>query len=409
MTSIWNVFRSVFAPIVSSSLACFALFVAQAAYAHAPEQSYVFITVAGDDLSGRIEIHVPDLNRILDVELAEDGSVVRSDVEPYAAELRNYLLDRVALRPEGAATASLPLTNFELTTDQASQYLHYHFDFGQLSQEPDFVDVDYAVLFDENSAHRGLVVIETNWQTGTFENEAQVSLTFSGDDETQRLDLSDSSVWRGFAAMIELGMHHIWIGIDHILFLLALLLPSAVRREDDRWTPVAGFRPALIYVIKIVTIFTIAHTITLSLAALDIVTLPSRLVESIIALSIAIAAADIIVPIFRGRIWIVVFVFGLFHGFGFASVLGEIGVPPKYLVYSLLGFNIGVEIGQVAIVCLIFPLLYLLRRWWVYPQLVLRYGSIMLIAVSLYWFIERGFGVDLPAGAVLNSAIDMFV
>jgi hypothetical protein len=130
------------------------------------------------------------------------------------------------------------------------------------------------------------------------------------------------------------------------------------------------------------------------------------LVESIIALSIAIAAAEVLYPIFRGRIWIVVFVFGLFHGFGFATVLGELGIPPKYVVHSLLGFNIGVEIGQVAIVCIVFPLLYLFRNWWLYRGLVLRYGSLLLIAISLYWLIERGFGIDLPAGAMLNATID---
>jgi hypothetical protein len=391
------------ANFIAAALLCFPL---QQCLAHSLEQSYVYLTVSDDALSGRIELNIPDLNSALGTDLATDGSLTDADIAPHIEDIRNYLISRVGFAPNGAAEKTLPLTDYELTSIPLTQYLIYHFEFPQFDSKLQYVDVDYAVLFDEVPNHRGMLMIETNWGTGTFENEAQVSLDFNGNNTSQRLDLSDSSVWRGFGVLVRQGIHHIWIGIDHILFLIALLLPSVVRREAGTWTPVTEFRPAFIYVIKVVTIFTIAHTMTLSLASLNLFTLPSRLVESVIALSIAIAAAEVLYPIFRGRIWIIVFAFGLFHGFGFATVLGELGIPPKYVVHSLLGFNIGVEIGQVAIVCAVFPLLYLFRKWWVYRRLVLTYGSILLIAVSLYWFIERGFGIDLPAGSILNAIID---
>jgi hypothetical protein len=135
------------------------------------------------------------------------------------------------------------------------------------------------------------------------------------------------------------------------------------------------------------------------------VSLSDRLVESVIAISIAIAALHIFVPVFRGGLWWVVFAFGLFHGFGFASVLGEIGIPDKYLVHSLLGFNIGVELGQVAIVMAVFPVLFLLRNTLLYNRLLMPAAAAALIMVSLYWFTERAFEVDLPAGAIMNSII----
>ena len=248
-----------------------------------------------------------------------------------------------------------------------------------------------------------MLVVETNWKTGTFNDEANVLLVFEPGLERQTLDLSDSSTWQGFVAMVRMGTHHIWIGIDHIL--IALLLPAVVYRQDVGWQPVTEFRSALIHVIKVVTIFTVAHTITLSLAALQAIVLPSRLVESVIAISIAIAALDIVVPVFRHRIWWIVFAFGLFHGFGFASVLGEIGIPPSYMLHSLFGFNLGVEIGQVAIVLAVFPVLYLLRQQSAYVKALLPAAAAILIAVSLYWFIERAFLVDLPAGAIVNSII----
>ncbi|MEM9820357.1 MAG: HupE/UreJ family protein, partial [Bacteroidota bacterium] len=232
-------------------------------------------------------------------------------------------------------------------------------------------------------------------------------------EEQQQLDLKDASIWKGFWALIKLGVWHIWIGLDHILFILALILPAVVRRRDEltdmttvlevgpeyskSWMPVAKFSPAFLYIVKIITFFTIAHSITLALAALGYINLGSRFVESIIAISIALAAVHNITPIFKSREWVIAFGFGLFHGFGFASVLGEKGLSGDYMVLSLLGFNIGVELGQLLIICMIFPFLYLLRRVNLYPKIV-TYGSVVLIIISIYWFIERMFEVDLPAG-----------
>ena len=181
-----------------------------------------------------------------------------------------------------------------------------------------------------------------------------------------------------------------------------------MRREDRVWQPVPEFRTALFNVVKVVTIFTIAHSITLSLAALDLLQVPPRLVESVIAASIGLVALNIIFPIYRHGIWWVVFAFGLFHGFGFASVLAEMGVHSNYVVLTLLGFNIGIEIGQLIIVCLVFPALYLLRTTAVYTRIGLTYGAIALVLVSAYWFIERAFLIDLPAGQLANQVIDLF-
>ncbi|MEL6140485.1 MAG: HupE/UreJ family protein, partial [Bacteroidota bacterium] len=265
--------------------------------------------------------------------------------------------------------------------------------------------ITYSPLFEVDKKHRGMLIVEHNWKAGIFENEALVSNIYSPGNIQQSLSLADTSVWKGFWALVKLGIWHIWIGLDHILFLFALILPSVVRRRKNTdgssswsWVPVEDFKSAFWYILKIVTFFTIAHSITLALASLKIINLPSSLVESIIAISIALAAFHNIRPIFKSREWIIAFGFGLFHGFGFASVLGEKGLSGDFMAYSLLGFNLGVEIGQVAIICLIFPVLYLIRKHKAYPKLI-NYGSILLILISIYWFIERAFGIDLPLGA----------
>ena len=259
---------------------------------------------------------------------------------------------------------------------------------------PQKLTIDYRVLFDQVPGHRGFLLIEHNWATGTFANESQISLIFGPGSTRQEFEVGSGRL-RGFLAVVKLGTDHIWTGFDHLMFLIALLLPAMLVRQDGRWRDGAAFMPSLINVVKIVTAFTIAHTITLSLASLGVVSCP-RLIEVTIAASIAIAAADLVYPLFRGRVWIVVFGFGLFHGFGFAGALEEMGLLRENLALSLLGFNLGVELGQFAIVILLFPVLFVLRRLAVYRQLLLPAAATLMIVISIGWVVERAMDVNLP-------------
>jgi hypothetical protein len=273
------------------------------------------------------------------------------------------------------------------------------------------LNVQYEAFIKDISGHTALLVIEENKKVGLANNESMHSLQFSPGKTRQELSTTEDFLLRSFLAMIKSGIWHIWMGFDHILFLLALLLPSVLRfRSKDEvlpvevqnnvWKPVERFKAALKNVIKIVTFFTIAHSITLCLAAFQIISLHPRLIESIIAISIALAAIHNIYPLLSRKEWLIAFVFGLFHGFGFASVLAEKGLGGSYLGLSVFGFNLGVEIGQLAIIALVFPILYLLRKTFLYPKIRV-FGSIFLIFISLYWFIERAFGVDFPVGRII--------
>jgi hydrogenase/urease accessory protein HupE len=173
-------------------------------------------------------------------------------------------------------------------------------------------------------------------------------------------------------SFLLLGMEHIFTGYDHVLFVIGLLIV---------------WRGAM-HIIKIVTSFTVAHSVTLILAALGAVTLPSRLVESVIALSIAyVGIENIFVKDLRRR-WGVAFLFGLMHGFGFAEVLREMGLPSEGLVLALLSFNAGVEVGQLAIVAACFPLIYYASRLAVAPHLV-RGASAAIFLFGMLWFVQR--------------------
>jgi len=387
------------------ALALIALYGA-GAQAHALEQSYLFLVLGDDAVKGYFELPLTDLNRGLGLDFPLDESATADDVGARLDRLQAYVRDKVQFALEGQP-AEIRFEGHDLLDVGFARFAVLHFSLPPTGQPPRFIDVEFGVLLDEVEDHRTMLVIAEDWRTGTFDNESQVALTFDPDHRRQRLDLSSATPLNGFLGMVRQGTHHIWVGIDHVLFLVALLLPAVLRREPGGYEPVASARTALWNVTKLVTVFTLAHSLTLGAAALGWFVLPPRLVESVIALSIALAALDLVYPLFGRRILWVVFVFGLFHGFGFASVLGSMSVPASYLPLTLLGFNVGVELGQLAIVAAAFPLLFLLRASVFYRRYVLVVSAAGLVAVSLYWFTERAFEIDLPAGAILNAALEL--
>lgn len=379
------------------------------AFSHHPDNSLIYLRIyEKEGIEGRFDINVNELNEFLGMDLDKHPDL--EQIKKYESQIRAYLLATTKFSSVYGDHNIVFTDRIETLYTGFGSFVLFYFRLENSNVLPDELNVMFKSFIEEDPRHENLLGIEYNWKAGLINNERIIALVFSKDDWSKSLSLTDTSIWKGFWEMIRQGIWHIWIGLDHILFLLALILPSVVRRVHHEgpgskvassakfniwgWTPVANFKSAFWYIIKIVTFFTIAHTITLSLASLEIITLPSQLVESIIALSIGLAAYHNIRPIFKGRDWLIAFVFGLFHGFGFASVLGDLGIRGEFLTLTLLGFNLGVEIGQVAIIALIFPILFLIRKRKMYPRLLV-WVSALLILISLYWFVERVFDINL--------------
>lgn len=387
--------------------------------AHIPNQSYIFLRIyEKDGIEGRFELNTREINKVFGLDL--EKSVELNNLESHFAAIKAYLLENASFSSE-LGNHKIVFGDVGILRVSQGDFVQFYFHLENTSILPEDLNVEYNAVFEVDDTHRGFLVVEYNWRAGVINNEANISLDFEPGETTDTLSLTEISVWRGFIAMVKQGIWHIWIGFDHILFLLALILPSVVRRKRAianmdgaqtpksgysiyGWEPVLKFKPAFLYIAKVITFFTIAHTITLSLASLKIINLPSQLVETAIALSIGLAAFHNIRPIFKSRDWIIAFGFGLFHGFGFASVLVDLGLTGEFLTLTLLGFNIGVEIGQLIIIALIFPILFLLREYKLYPKLLV-YGSILLIAISLYWFIERILDINLGVEDYIRSII----
>lgn len=402
-----KIIRSTMARIILAALACllsiYSSSLTPSALAHQLGQSYVYLQIGESTISARAEIPIKELNQVLDLGLPTDKKVRRDDVAPHIERIKAYVDETLTLdcAPQ---TCNLVFQEHGFLNTTFSQFLTLEYNLEGFQALPESMDVTYDAVLEQLPQHTTMLLIEENWKTGTFKNESKPLMIFKRPGQTQTLDLTLGGIWQGFSAIVYLGALHIIEGIDHVLFLVALLLPSALRRQEDSiWQPVGKFSTAFAYIIKIATAFTIAHSITLCLATLQIIQVPSRVVESVIAASIGLAAVDIFYPIFRGRSWFIIFLFGLFHGFGFADVLAELGVTSQNALLSLFGFNLGVELGQLAIIAVIFPVLYLLRQQKFYPSYVMRTGAVLLGAMSLYWFIERAFNVNIRVLPILQG------
>lgn len=360
---------------------------------HELGQSYIFLRVYADSIEVRVEITLDDLDRALGIGWPSDAGVTPEALGAHLDVVMAYVRSHLAIAA-GGREIPLRFVNHDVSDRGIAEYALLHFMIDDIADLPTALEVEFPVLFDIDEKQRNMLVIEHNWRTTTFNQESNIAAIFSPSSPRQTVDLSKSTVLNGFLGFIRLGIWHIWIGIDHVLFLIALILPSVLRTREGKWEAVPNFRPAFMNMLAIVTSFTLAHSITLSIAALGVVRLPARPIEAVIALSIAVAAFYNIYRPFYVREWLLAFAFGLFHGFGFANVMGELDLERTYLALSLLGFNVGVEIGQVGIIAIVFPLLYALRTTRIYMP-AMRYASVVLIAIALFWFIERASGMPL--------------
>ncbi len=364
---------------IFSLLAAFVIFATQTARAHTQSSAYLTIHASDSGLTGEWRLALRDLDDAVGLDLNDDGLITWSELRSRKDAVCAYALSRLHIQGDGQ-TRILHVNDFLVDNLSDGAYAVLRFDVEGIHQ-PRRLEVTYNAFFDIDPKHRGLLNLERNGQT-------QLAV-FSPAVSSQVFEFTMSAPNNPFLTFLKEGVWHIWSGYDHILFLLALLLPGVLRRRDGTWQPVADWHVAIVNVLKVVTAFTVAHSRTLSLSVLGYVHLPTRLVESAIAASVVLAAFNNLVPLFPEGVWMVAFGFGLLHGFGFANALRDLGLQHGQLALTLFGFNLGVEIGQLAIVSVFFPLALSLRRLLFYQRFILRVGSAAIILVASTWLAER--------------------
>ena len=333
------------------------------ASAHPAPFSYLDIVFRNGGIEGTLVVHIIDVAHDLGI-APPDRLLDDRLVQSQSQRIGRLLQPRIQLRSNRRLT--LDWQGVELLKDELALRLKYRI----ADEQPGAITID-TNLFPYDPIHQTFVNVYE-------ESELRQQVIFNGatGEHTYYLGTTQGAI-EVMKTFIPSGIYHIAIGPDHILFLVGLLLLGGT------W----------VALLKIVTAFTIGHSVTLSLAALNLVTPPATVIEPAIALSIVFVGADNLV---RGtgrdlRGWVAL-VFGLVHGFGFANVLREFGLPREALGWSLFSFNVGVEIGQLAIVLIVSVGLAVIRRYSVaLRQRVAFAGSIVVIAAGTYWFVQRVF------------------
>lgn len=367
-----------------AGLALLALLVALPAQAHKPSDSYLQLDVTQERLEGRWDLALRDLHELLDLDQDGDGRVtwreVRASQEPIFTRLRRSLQVQSDETPCSLTPHSLALAEHSDGIYAAVGLK------GQCPAPPQTLTVNYDFLFELDPSHRGLFYLEFGGVHSSIFSPGRPGVTVSGGNP------GSGSL---FVRYLQEGAWHIWAGLDHLLFLLCLLLPAVLHREKGQWIPAPSGQRAFWEMAKIITAFTLAHALSLTAASLEWLQLPSRWVEAAVAATIIFAALNNLTPLVRDRLWLVGFGFGLIHGAGYASVLAGLGLPTQSLVLALLGFNLGVEGGQILIAAAFMPLAFLARRQAWYRHGVVVPGSVLAALLGLLWLVSRVFDLRL--------------
>lgn len=336
-------------------------------------------------LEGEWQVRLYDVERAVGIDTNGDGTLLWGELLAHREPVGQYLSDHLNIS-RGEAPCPLLIED----TWQVAE----HFNEGYLivpvraqCEVVGTVQMHYSAFFAQDNEHKLLVTLKLA-QVDGGQNDLEAARIISDSQRSISIDSEGGSAWATAQEFIVQGAIHIWKGLDHILFLISLLLTCVLVRANGRWAGRASVRDIVISTTWIVTAFTLAHSLTLTATALEWINFPSRWVEVGIAVSVIIAALNNIHPMISRLGWMT-FAFGLLHGMGFAGVLGELGLPADQKVLTVLSFNIGVELGQLVVVAAVLPLLILVRKKAWYSPYVLFAASIAIAIVGVQWVIER--------------------
>ncbi|MGH0029485.1 MAG: HupE/UreJ family protein [Myxococcota bacterium] len=375
--------RSGLARVVAVATALLALLAAPAV-AHDSRFTTLQLEVVGARVEGRWEIHPTDARIALGLDPDLEGESAWRELQGREAALRGLLVRGLTLYSgSGSCPVSAP-PGLERSADGELAWLRVR---ARCAAEIAKLTIDYGLMFDLDPDHRAYFSVR------------DALLTHAGvlraDEPRIALDIRRLDRWRTFSDYTREGVWHILTGFDHLLFLTALLLPAPLLREAGRWRRRPGWGATSREVVKMVTAFTLAHSLTLALSVLGGVGLPSRAVESAIALSVWLAAWNNLRPFLPERGAQLAFALGLVHGLGFAGALEQMGLPRDARGLALASFNLGVEAGQLALVALLLPVLLAASRRSGYVRGVLQGGSFVVAWIAALWVLERLLGQRL--------------
>lgn len=357
------------------------IFGATPALAHKPSDAFITVDIEGTTVSGQLDFALKDLELALGLDRDGDGKVTWGELKAKDAALRAYAAERLAIATDRGPCTLVPL-DLAVTNYADGAYATLLFNTSCMAEAVSLLNVRYDGLFDVDAQHRGLFRM-------SYRDE-QEAYAFTDGERTFTFDPNAGGWTRQMRRFVGEGMRHIFRGYDHMLFLVALLLPAVFWQVGRRLVPKARLSAVLIETAKVVTAFTAAHTLSLCLTTFGVIRPPpTRLVETLVALTILLTALNNLFPTVKTHRWIVGFVFGLVHGIGYASALSDLGLEGWHLASPLVGFNVGVEIAQLVVLAVFLPLAFLLRRTRFYKRTFLYAGSALTCGLAAIWIYEQ--------------------
>ena len=356
------------------------------ALAHSSSNSYITLSLANDAIVLRADISMRDVDLVFDLDLNKDGKLTWGETLSKTAELKAWLEQGIQLSAARQKCA-LEAMDIKATEHADGTYLSVVWAVscpGVKAIETAELSLQYSLMFEQDNLHRALVKIDLP--------DLQSSAILSPDRPEFTLSKASGSRLQVLARYVVEGVWHIWIGVDHILFLLSLLILAFLiptRQKVMQWPAVENVKTAVRDVLTVVTAFTLAHSITLGLTIFKVLEPSPDLIEPAIALSVVAAALNNLLGWAALRRWQLAFAFGLIHGFGFANVLLDLGLPSDQLAVALAGFNVGVELGQIAIVLVFLPLAWALRHTVFYRWVMVVGGSLTIAVLGIIWTLQR--------------------
>ena len=356
------------------------------AQAHSSSNSYIIFSTQNQASVLRADINFRDVDLVFDLDQNKDGKVSWGETLAKTAEIQAWLEQGIQLKTT-SQKCSLTQMNMKASDHADGTYLSVEWAVacsGAAQEGPTGLKLRYSLMFDQDNLHRALVKIDLP--------DSQSSAILSPERPEVSLTKANDSLTHVLARYLIEGVWHIWIGVDHILFLLSLLILAFLeptRKSVIHWPAVKNVKTSVLDVLTVVTAFTLAHSITLGLTIFKWLEPSADFIEPVIALSVVAAALNNLLGWAALRRWQLAFAFGLVHGFGFANVLLDLGLPSDQLAIALGGFNLGVELGQIAIVLVFLPLAWTLRHTIFYRWVVVVGGSLAIAALGLIWTLQR--------------------
>lgn len=354
------------------------------ALAHTTSDAFITLDVEGLSLSGQYDISLQDLELLLNVDTNHDEKITWGELLAKESDVFRYLTQHLIIK-NGNVHCEIQPIDLQVSDLNRGMFASVIFETSCTHVPLTSLTVEYSGMFEEDAKHRGLVSISHRDQADSY--------VLSGENRSFEYNLAAKSASTKITQFILEGINHIFYGIDHMLFLVALVLPAVYNIRQKKYIPKEGFRDVIFSALKVVTAFTAAHTLTLCLTSFALIDPPpSRLVESLVALTILLTSLNNLRPIVVYNFWIVGFLFGLVHGVGYASVLTDLGLSGWSLAKPLIGFNLGVELAQLVILGLFLPPAFALRFTSFYYLVFLMAGSFVTAALASVWLYEQVVG-----------------